>query len=357
MIRWACQPIDHLRVLAADWDRLAVETAPHAPFLRTAFVLPLLNHFGTGQERVLLAREGTQLVAMAVVQKTTFATWQTFQPSQAPLGAFVVRRGSDWGRLLPGALAALPGLALSLGITQQDPLVIPRPADSGRLHTLDYIETAWIDLDGTFTAYWERRGKNLRHNIRRQHAKLAEQRIAMRLETLTAATDVLPALQDYGRLESAGWKGKAGTAIRVDNLQGRFYRDMLEAFCAQGRGRIYRLWFDNRVVAVDLCIESDDTLVILKTTYDETVGHGLSPAVLLLHAALEALYREGRIKRLEFYGKLMDWHRRWTDRTRQLYHINHDRWHWLRRMRASWRAWRSSRRGPVTEAAPQASQF
>ena len=32
---------------------------------------------------------------------------------------------------------------------------------------------------------------------------------------------------------------------------------------------------------------------------------------------------------VEFYGKLMEWHTRWTDHVRTLYHINYYRWPWL----------------------------
>ncbi|MCS6944100.1 MAG: GNAT family N-acetyltransferase [Sutterellaceae bacterium] len=351
-MKWYCHRLDRFDGFAGEWDQLATASAPHAPFLRASFMRPLFKHFADGSERLLLATDGGQPVALAVVRRTRPGVWQTFQPAQAPLGAFVSQRNADVATLLRGAVAALPGMALSLGLTQQDPLAMTRPADDGRIVTLDYIETAWIELEGSFEAYWDARGKNLRHNIRRQHAKLSEQGTAMRLETLTAVEQVLPGLRDYGALESAGWKAAQGTAIHVDNVQGRFYRDMLEAFCAERRGRIYRLWFDNRVVAVDLCIESDDTLVILKTTYDESVPQGFSPAVLLLHAAVQDLYRQQRIRRVEFYGKLMDWHKRWTDRSRCLYHVNYDRWPWVRRARAAWRSWRSGPPNPAAEQPP-----
>jgi CelD/BcsL family acetyltransferase involved in cellulose biosynthesis len=222
----------------------------------------------------------------------------------------------------------MPGPALSLGLTQLDPLLVTRPPQQARVDTLDYIDTAWVDVEGTFDAYWEARGKNLRHNIRKQRSKLQEQGITLRLETVTQPADVAHALLDYGTLESAGWKAEQGTAIHPDNAQGRFYREMLEAYCAAGQGRIYRLWFGDRVVAVDLCIKSEEALVILKTTYDET-QQGYSPAFLMRHAAFGELFTRGEVRRIEFYGKLMDWHKRWTDHWRTLYHVNYYRWNWL----------------------------
>jgi hypothetical protein len=38
------------------------------------------------------------------------------------------------------------------------------------------------------------------------------------------------------------------------------------------------------------------------------------------------LFDEGRIRRIEYYGRVMDWTLRWTDRTRTLYHVNVYRW-------------------------------
>jgi hypothetical protein len=108
---------------------------------------------------------------------------------------------------------------------------------------------------------------------------------------------------------------------------------MLENFCAAEAGRIYRYWFGDRVVAVDLCIESQGTLVVLKTTYDENFKT-LSPASLLREDELRAIFHEGRIRRVEFFGKVMDWHTHWTSATRTLYHVNCFRWAWMARVHA-----------------------
>jgi hypothetical protein len=38
------------------------------------------------------------------------------------------------------------------------------------------------------------------------------------------------------------------------------------------------------------------------------------------------LFDEARYQREEFYGKVMEWHTRWTDEVRSMYHITHYRW-------------------------------
>jgi CelD/BcsL family acetyltransferase involved in cellulose biosynthesis len=210
-------------------------------------------------------------------------------------------------------------------VTQQDPAVHVRPSTTKRLRTVDYIETGWVEVTGSWNEYWSSRSKSLQQNMRTQRSKLAGQGVKTSLEIITEADHVANAIEDFGRLESSGWKSSQGTAVRSDNEQGTFYRSVLQDFCEAGTGRIYRYRFDNQVVAVDLCIESPTVQVLLKTTYDESIK-SLSPSSLLRQEAYRQIFEEGRIKRIEFYGRFMEWTKRWTDCKRMLYHINAYRW-------------------------------
>jgi hypothetical protein len=73
---------------------------------------------------------------------------------------------------------------------------------------------------------------------------------------------------------------------------------------------------------------------VLKTAYDESIGNGLSPALLMREEATRAIFGAGRVARIEFYGRVMEWHLRWTDEVRVMYHLNAYRWPWLGRLRA-----------------------
>jgi CelD/BcsL family acetyltransferase involved in cellulose biosynthesis len=349
-MKWMHFPAAEFSNFASEWDRLSDRVAPAMPFLRAAFIQPLIRHFSDGTEAVVVGEEAGQVKVAAVFRRVRTGVWETFQPSQLPLGAILVDGSVEFAQIMPEMLAAMPQITLSMGITQLDPLLVPRPTTEARLQTLDYIETAWIPVAGSFEAYWEGRGKNLRHNIRKQRSKLSEQGISARLETLTDKDDVESVLRDYSSLESAGWKASQGTAIHVENEQGRFYREMLESFCAAGQGRLYRYWFGDKPVAVDLCITGGETLVVLKTTYAESI-QGFSPAFLMRHEAFADIFREGKIRRIEFYGRVMDWHRRWTDEVRTLYHSTFYRWKWLLRFKEA-RARRRLAAEPVKAIAP-----
>jgi CelD/BcsL family acetyltransferase involved in cellulose biosynthesis len=326
--QWTLEPIAALARHAAHWDALSAR-AGDIPFLESRFLLPLLQEFPAPQGQLALCRDGSgTLIAAALLQPQGTGRWASYQPSQLPLGPWLVADGQDGAALAAALLRRLPGLALRLGLTQLDPRLTARPAAAPRLASLDYIDTAWVDVAGSFEAYWEARGKNLRSNMRKQRSKLQTEGVALSFERLVRPEDVDAAIAEYGRLESAGWKAESGTAVHPDNAQGRFYAAMLKAFCAAGRGEIWQLRFDAQVVAVNLCIRAGDTLVILKTAFDAS-QRTVSPAFLLNQEAFQQVFDEGRVARIEFYGRQMEWHTRWTEQARTLYHLNVDRWSWL----------------------------
>lgn len=328
-MNWTLLPAAELAPRAVDWDAL-VSRYGDTPFLRSDFLLPALAEFGNGREMLALHRSGGgQLDAAALVRPAGRGMWETFQPSQLPLGAWVVAADASSTELARTLLPALPGLVLGLGLTQLDPRLNPRPMDAPTVRTLDYINTSYIDIEGPFDAYWEARGKNLRQNTRKQRNKVAADGTPITLETITDAAGVADALARYGTMEAAGWKAGGGTAIHPDNAQGRFYRRMLEGFCARGHGRIVLYRFGADVVAADLCIDNGPLVVVLKTAYDERLK-SVSPSTLMRQDEFAAWWGEGRFKRIEFYGKTMEWHTRWTGHERGLYHANVYRWPWLK---------------------------
>ncbi len=313
---------------AKEWDQLN-DRAGALPFLASDVMLAALTHFGTGKELLAVGSCAGETVAMALLTRKNAITWESFQPSQLPLGAYLQLPEFRVDAAASTLLLALPKPALLLGLTQLDPAWLDRPQDSATTTVIDYIDTAWVNVAGSFDEYWAARGKNLRQNMRKQRNKLEADGIIPRLEILGTPDTISGAIVDYGRLESAGWKAEIGTAVQLDNAQGRFYRQILESACQRGEGVIYRYWFGEKVVAVDLCVKHHDTLVILKTTYDENYK-AVSPAFLMREESFRKLFEEGAIKRIEFFGKMMEWHTRWTEHSRRLYHLTHYRWPWVR---------------------------
>jgi len=353
-LTWTLHPAAQLHAHAVEWDALQAAST-RTPFLQTSFLLPLLATFGQGDEWLALGHVGGQLRAAALLQPQGYGRWQTFQPSQLPLGPWLGHGDDDLAAAARSLLPRLPGLALSLGLAQIDPQLLPRPPEGAAQQTLDYVATAHVPVHGAFDTYWEARGKNLRQNTKKQRNKLAAEGTTAQLECLTRPEDMADALLDYGRLESAGWKAGTGTAVAPDNAQGRFYRAMLEGFAARGQARIYRYRFGDKVVAMDLCIDDGRVVVILKTAYDESY-RSISPSILMRQEEFAALFGEARFERIEFYGKVMEWHTRWTDLQRTLYHLNIYRWPLLQQLHTlHQRRRQAAANNPASAPAPAAA--
>jgi CelD/BcsL family acetyltransferase involved in cellulose biosynthesis len=330
---WTLVPAARFAEFAGRWQHLH-ESSRASPLLAADFVEPLLAEFGSGAELLAWYERDGQTSAMTLVAPAGRGAWATFQPAQAPLGLWLQQPGAALEPLLGALVRALPGFPLVLGLTQMDPALMPRPADTPSLRTLDYIDTARVTLAGSFDDYWNARGKNLRGNLKKQRARLEKDGVALRMQVSRDPAEVAAAVADYARLESSGWKAGCGTAVGADNAQGRYYRAMLESFCARGAGSIYRYFFGEQMVAMDLCIEDGQSIIVLKTSYDESVPGNLSPTLLMREQATRALFDEARLARIEFYGRVMEWHLRWTDEVRTMYHVNYYRWPGLARLHA-----------------------
>jgi CelD/BcsL family acetyltransferase involved in cellulose biosynthesis len=318
---WLILPAEDFSEYRDKWDALNRGTAD-SPVLNSAFVAHCLGAFGTGDEYLTINETAGDVIAMSIIHRKKFGVWDTWQPSQSPVGLWITKYPDQLQKLLGELANKLPGIVLRIGITQQDPAIYPRPQESRRISTLDYIQTANIPLDTTYEAYWSARGKNLRHNMKRQRNRLEKEGVNTALMEITEPGDVLQAIADYGELENAGWKSFQGTAVQRDNVQGKFYARLLVDFCLRDHGAIYQYYYGPKMVASDICIKQGGTFVILKTTYDESIKTS-SPAFLMRQELFRRIFSDRQITSIEFYGKVMDWHTKWADHTRTLYHLNY----------------------------------
>jgi CelD/BcsL family acetyltransferase involved in cellulose biosynthesis len=329
MSRWKILPAAAFEVHRDLWDSLNRSNADH-PLLDSAFVEALLRHFGSKATRLAVSCDRDH-PGIALIERKSLGSWQTFQPSQAPLGLIMMGAAPAYGQV-DALLRSLPGYVLAFSVFQQDPdfTAFPDSTRPALAQRLDYIQTPRLTLSGPFEIYWQSRGKNLVHNLTRQRRRLAQHGGHLELAVDREASLVAEGMRAYGVLESKGWKGAEGTAVTAENGQGLFYREVLESFCQRGEGVVYRLLLDGRAIAVDLCLERGGTLVILKTTYEEEIA-GLSPGLLLHQEIFKAAFSDPRLKVIEFYGPVRDWHTKWTTETRTMYHLTFHRGAWVPR--------------------------
>jgi CelD/BcsL family acetyltransferase involved in cellulose biosynthesis len=349
-IEWVAFPALDLEgaPLGAEWDRLNA-AGPGLPMLESGAVSIALKCFGTGGERLVVGRRSGEAVAMGIFEPGSRLGWRTFQPSQMPLGCWISLprvETKDLARSL--ARSGVLPRCLTLSLTQLDSLFNPMDEDSPTERRSPYIDTAWIDIEGSFEDYWAQRGKNLRQNMKKQRNKLQADGIQVGMRTIADASEMDAAIGRYGQLEASGWKSRQGTAIETGNAQGRFYTSLLAAAAERGQARVYEYYFGDALVASNLCLKRGGCLVILKTTYDESVN-GYSPAFLLHQDMLQALFEQRDANRVEYYGRVMEWHTRWTHQQRALFHLTSFRHAWLKKLAQ----WRSQRAQPASAPEPK----
>jgi CelD/BcsL family acetyltransferase involved in cellulose biosynthesis len=326
----AAKAFEHYR---GDWDALNRAHHNHA-LLDSRFVAPLVRHFGNDKVMLAVANHSQQN-GMAMVVPTALGVWQTFQPSQAPICLLNLGKDADSDEALRGLLCSLPGYAVQLGVLQQDPDYptaasqhLPEGGQREGIDTVEYIPTARLRLEGTFDDYWKTRSGNLRHNLKRQMKRLEEG--GQRLELLEMRDPELmhEAVHSHGELERLGWKAGEGTAIAASNPQGNFYTEVLEALAASGEALAFQLRLDGQVIDSELCLARNGMLIALKTAYDEKIEK-LSPGLLLHRKIFESLFSSQGIRVVEFYGRVMEWHLKFTDQVRTMYHLNYWRAPWM----------------------------
>ena len=122
-LHWRSLPGNALsndKQLQAHWDRLNAERLD-VPFLSSYAIAAALAAFGGERTRLLVADEGAAPVAMFVLEAADAWRWNTFQPSQLPLGAWVARADIRLAPLCRDLLRSLPWSVMRLLVSQVDP--------------------------------------------------------------------------------------------------------------------------------------------------------------------------------------------------------------------------------------------
>jgi hypothetical protein len=304
-----------------DWDDLNRARGNHV-LLDSRFVGCALRHFASPDVLLAVSRDSSR-PGMALLSQSKVGFWEVFTPSQAPLGLILLGRDDPDAGTVRGLINSLPGYAVQLSVLSQDPdhsAWFPAQRDA-RVEILEIMQTGRVPIEGTFEDYWRARSSNLRHNLSRQRRRLNEQGRRLELRTHKNAEAVADCIKEFGQLESNGWKAESGTAVNENNAQGQFYRDLFEQFCLLGETVIFQLLVDGKVAATDLCLLRDGMMVVLKTTYDESLNQ-VSAALLMREEIVRQAYAEGRCRVMEFYGRAHEWHTKWTSDFRPIYHLN-----------------------------------
>lgn len=303
-----------------EWDSLNQQLYGNHPLFDSRFVAPLVKYFATGNDNLVVHRSQNVIDGMALLQPRHVGVWSSFLPSQMQI-APVLFHPLAFGQA-QSLFDTLPKWCSALEWLCQDPLYSPCFVDHyiQQREAVKHATTTSIHLQGEFSQYWVTRPKNLRRNISRYLSRLQRDDLVPRVDTANAPQTLAKALVSYGEIETRGWKGKAGTAIHPDNIQGRFYQDVLLGFAQTNQAVVYELRLNSRLVSSRLCITSDEMVIVLKTTYDEACAE-YAPGWLLLYMLLETEFQRRCFQTIEFYTNASHQQLGWATHSRAIEHI------------------------------------
>lgn len=316
---WQVIPLaNELGPWRSEWDELNNRLYGGHPFSDSRFVDALLRYFGKGFERLCVHRTGAKIDGLLIIYSRRAGVWTQFVPDQAQ-SAPVLLESVD---LLKELFSTLPGPAWSIELLCQDPHFVPstlleeRPTSRLQPHAL----TINVELRDSFESYWHSRSKNLVKNMQRYQKRLHEEHGATELRIFTAPEHMHDAVARYGELESKGWKGQAGTAVNIENVQGQFYAELMTRFAETGQAKVVEYWLGEKLAASRLLISCRDLTVILKTSYDESLSK-FAPGRLLLKDYLEHAFAGKRVSTVEFYTDATPDQLAWATGQRHISHI------------------------------------
>ncbi len=309
----------------SEWDELNLALNAGSPILDSKFLRPICNYYGFPDLRVAVLESGGQPLSAMLLHQRRRGDWQVFTAGQSCVASMLISpklSQHSMEAVIEQLLRQLPW-AWRIRFPKQDPILAQlatEPQSSHLRHAIHSVTTN-IDVSADFDSYWSARHKEVRRGIRKTLSTLAEREVDVKLHTLSERSDMTKAIADHGKLETAGWKGRAGTAIDPENDQGRCYREILENFSANG-ARVYQLFFDQSVVASLLSVVQNGVQVILKTAYDENYSK-YSPGRLIDYLSIAETFEDPEIKMLENYTNSSSVDRKWSTGTRNILNLEY----------------------------------
>lgn len=286
----------------AAWDHLAHQAAEPNPFFESWYLLPSLRHLDS-QADVLRFELGGELAGLLPIERPAryyrypFPHLGNWQHPNMFCGAPLVAKGAEvafWRALLDWA-DRHAGAALFLHLRDL-PLAGPLHAaleqvlaeQRRQAEVVHREDRALLASPLSATAYWEASlsGKK-RKELRRQANRLADAG-TVSLTRSTGGEDIAAWCQQFLRLEQAGWKGQAGSALACHPATAAVFCESLAGAASRGRLERLTLTLDQRPIAMLASFLAPPGAFSFKTAFDERFAK-YSPGVLLQQANLDIL--------------------------------------------------------------------
>jgi CelD/BcsL family acetyltransferase involved in cellulose biosynthesis len=304
-----------LESIVDEWRDLATRALEPNVFYEPAFALPAARIFGR-DAGALLVWSGTsprKLLGFFPSRIETrrygfrLAVSVGWTNPYAPLGTPLVEREAAepvvaaWLAYLADD-PELPGLVLLPFLPTDGPFATALDAIVRRAQMpvadFNLYQRAQLVPDGDRLFYVERTVGQHRHKELRRYVRRLGDIGALLFTTATEPETVARAIEDFFKLETRGWKGKAGTAAALHDDIRNFIASAVNGLAAEGKVAINRIFIDGSAIAITIMLRSADTAWFWKIVYDEKFAQH-SPGVVLAFAVTEDLVEDTTLVRTD----------------------------------------------------------
>lgn len=290
------------------WSELGASTAEPNPFFEAWFASPSLEQFASGKDcRIAAYYSGGRLVGVLPLIRSsdyyghTIPHMATWLHDNAFCGAPLVAKGYEKGfwRAVFKELDETPGPALFLHLPAlpergalNQALEAVLSATSRPCAIVERKERAMLASSlGAEQYLAQAMSAKKRKELRRQHNRLSELG-ELSVERLEHAQGLDPWIEQYLTLEAAGWKGKAGSALKANEASHAFFADALFGAAQAGKLERLALRLDGKPIAMLANFLTAPGAYSFKTAFDEDYAR-FSPGLLLQLENLQLLGRAG----------------------------------------------------------------
>lgn len=240
-------------------------------------MLALVKH-GDGGILAAVEQNGETVLTVALRKRMGFFdSWETpLSPSGVPAIAAHAATAAVQGFLdkikAPVLLRQLPTDGKTHALLKEHAV---------HFHVLSAWERAGLKTTGSFEDWLQTNFDHKRRKeMKRLRARLSEQGV---LETQHCAkrSELDGYVDDFLKLENAGWKGGRGTALAQDKAMAAALREGLAALFDAGKLRFWRITLDGKAIACLFAFVEAGRATLGKIAHDESFAR-FSPGVLVI---------------------------------------------------------------------------
>lgn len=311
---FACLDREAIFALGDAWERLSLNVIEENPYYSPLFLRAMLEHIeGECEIKALVVYNQGVLVGFLpfVVDKWHWlgaalvnkAFKHPFITLTIPL---VDRQYPD--RVVEALVIAMVEHGASGGFWLFDNFNLKGPVgllfsdvfNAGDLSSkiFDEFDRTVLDHGPTFEQHMATCVSNKRRRDLKRNRKRLSKRGEVVMRSFTQGEELTGAVDDFLKMEAAGWKGKKGTALACHEATEVFSRNVFGTGDEKSITRADVLYLDARPIALSLAIHTGNTAFTMKCTYDEDY-RTYSPGLLLEQDIIEDFLKTGWVERLD----------------------------------------------------------